>query len=66
MSGIIIDSYQRYMDNAPIDIEGQIEVYHKHWEKLYGKGHLTIMFRHIEKFYKSEIRDKKIEKIISN
>jgi hypothetical protein len=64
MSGIIIDSYERYLNNKPINLDEQVKNYHNHWEKCYGKNHLDIMFKEIEKFYKIEIRDKKIEEIL--
>jgi hypothetical protein len=43
MSGIILDSFYNYLLKRPIDIEGQIVRYHKHWEKFMGKDHIKIM-----------------------
>lgn len=34
MSGIILDSYHRKLNNKPIDLENQIESYKNHWKNI--------------------------------
>ena len=35
MSGIILESYRRFQEGKPLDIEEQVTVYKEHWKK-YG------------------------------
>ena len=34
MSGIIFDSLHRKLNNEPLDLEGQVKVYHDYWRGL--------------------------------
>lgn len=37
MSGIIFASFHRHLNGKDLDIEGQVEIYKKHWEKMENK-----------------------------
>ena len=43
MSSIIVLSYERYINNIPINLESQIKFYQKYWEKAIGPNHLKVM-----------------------
>lgn len=65
MSGIIIDSYDRIVKGEPIDLPGQVQVYHKHWENEWGLNHKEKMIEYLPDWcQKIILRDKKIDKIV--
>ncbi len=66
MSGIIIESYKNTIEGKSIDLENQIKLYHKHWEKCYGENHLSIMKEETPFYKKSKDRENKINKIIDD
>ncbi len=66
MSGIIIESYQKTLEGNPLELENQIRMYHKHWEKCYGENHLSIMRESTPFYKKSKERENKINTIIDD
>ena len=66
MSGIIMNSYDKYSKGEPIELEIQIKKYHKYWKKQYGEEHLSKMRKDVEKFMIDEIRDKKIDEVLQD
>jgi hypothetical protein len=34
MSGIILDSYHRHLNNKPLDVEKQVKFYKDYWKKI--------------------------------
>ena len=65
MSGIIVDSYRRTIGGQPIDLESQIEVYHKHWEEIYGKSYKQKMLDDLSEEIKLVLkRDSKITTLL--
>ena len=63
MSGIINESYERRINSKPLELDLQIQKYHKHWEKCYGKNHLEKMRKDVIG-YIVNMRNEKIDKIV--
>lgn len=66
MSQIIIESYEKKLEGKDINLENQIQKYHKHWEKCYGENHLSIMRSETPLYKKSKDRENKINTIIDD
>lgn len=65
MSAIIIESFRRTNNGEPLELDKQIEKYHKHWEKQMGPDHLKVMKKQVCVDV-SKMRDFKINDIIEN